>query len=80
MNLWDRVVALFKREAADVKDGLSKVGETLDAELARKERELAAEPHERVDMILEDIEEADSRFEDLEARLRNETKGGDAPG
>ena len=78
MSLWDRIVAVFKSEAADVKEGLSKVGETLDAELARKQRELDAEPHERVDMILEDIEEADSRFDELEAKLREETKGGDA--
>ena len=72
MSLWDRIVAIFKREAADVKEGLSKAGATLDAELERKQRELDAEPHERVDMILEDIEAADSRFEELEAKLRRE--------
>ncbi len=70
MSFWDRIVAVFKREATDVKEGLSRVGETLDAELARKQRELDAEPHERVDMILDDIEAADSRFEELEAKLR----------
>ncbi len=70
MSFWDRIVAVLKREATDVKEGLSRVGETLDAELARKQRELDAEPHERVDMILEDIEAADSRFEELEAKLR----------
>ena len=77
MSLWDRIVAIFKREAADVKEGLSKAGATLDAELERKQRELDAEPHERVDMILEDIEAADSRFEELEAKLRKEA--GDDP-
>jgi hypothetical protein len=73
MSLWNRIVAVFKREAADVKEGLSKAGATLDAELERKQRELDAEPHERVDMILEDIEAADARFEELEAKLREST-------
>lgn len=73
MSLWERIVAVFKREAADVKEGLAKAGATLDAELERKQRELDAEPHERVDMILEDIEAADSRFEELEAKLRKQT-------
>lgn len=72
MSFWDRLVTIFKREATDVKEGLSKAGATLDAELERKQRELDAEPHERVDMILEDIEAADSRFEELEAKLRKE--------
>jgi transposase len=79
MSLWDRIVAVFKSEAADVKEGLSKVGASLDAELERKQRELDAEPHERVDMILEDIKAADSRFEELETRLRREA-GDDTPG
>jgi len=73
MSLWDRIVTVFKREAADVKEGLAKAGATLDAELERKQRELDAEPHERVDMILEDIEAADARFEELEAKLRRAT-------
>ncbi len=75
MSLWDRMVAIFKREAADVREGLSKAGATLDAELERKQRELDAEPHERVDMILEDIEAADSRFDELEAKLRKQIEG-----
>jgi transposase len=72
MSLWDRIVTVFKREAADVKEGMAKAGATLDAELERKQRELDAEPHERVDMLLEDIEAADSRFEELEAKLRDQ--------
>lgn len=78
MSFWDRIVAIFKREVADVREGLSKAGATLDAELERKQRELDAEPHERVDMILEDIEAADSRFDELEAKLRKQA-GKDTP-
>ena len=72
MSLWNRIVAVFKREAADVKDGLSKAGAALDAELARKQRELDAEPHERIDMLLEDQAKADAEFEELEQRLRSQ--------
>jgi transposase len=72
MTLWDRIVAVFKREAGDVKEGLSKAGAAIDAELARKQRELDAEPHERIDMLLEDQAQADAEFEELEQRLRGD--------
>jgi transposase len=72
MKLWDRIVSVFKREAADVKEGLAAAGAALDAELERKQRELDAAPHERIDMLLEDQAEADARFEELEKRLREE--------
>ena len=37
MNWWDRIETLFRREAADVREGLRELGESLDEELARKE-------------------------------------------
>lgn len=72
MSLWDRIVSVFKSEAADVKEGLSKAGDALNTELDRKQRELDAEPHERIDMLLEDADEADARFEELEQRVRGD--------
>ena len=78
MSWWDRVVAIFKREAADMRDGLSDAGASLDAALERKQRELDANPHERVDMILEDIEAADKRFEELESKVRDQIAAGNA--
>ncbi len=72
MSWWERVKAIFKREATDVKEGLTNVGKSLDAELARKERELAASPEERIDMILEEQQAHDSRFEELESRVRGD--------
>jgi len=75
MSVWDRIVAVFKREVSDVKEGLSKAGAALDAELERKQRELDAEPHERIDMLLEEQEQADKRFEELEQKVRDETEG-----
>ena len=62
-------MSIFRREAADLKEGLARVGETLDEELARKERELAASPEERIDMILEEQAAEDARFEDLSDRI-----------
>ena len=73
MSWWDRIKMIFKSEAADVKEGLSKAGAALDAELDRKQRELDAEPHERIDMLQEDIRAADDRFAELEARVRKQT-------
>ena len=52
-----------------MKEGLDRLGDTLDAELARKERELAASPEERIDMILEEQAEEDSRFDALSERI-----------
>lgn len=69
MSWWERIVSVFRREASDVKQGLKQVGETLDAELARKERELAASPEERIDMILEDQAVDDQRFDALADRI-----------
>jgi hypothetical protein len=65
MSWWKRLIAIFKSEAADVKEGLSAVGKTLDVELTRKERELAATPEERIDMLLEEQDAEDARFDEL---------------
>ena len=70
MSWFEKLRAVFRREAADVKEGLSEVGRSLDAELTRKERELAATPEERIDMILEETEAADARFRELEEKVR----------
>lgn len=72
MSFWNRLVSIFRSEAADVKEGLSKAGDALNAELDRKQRELDAEPHERVDMLLEEAQEADARFDELEQRVRGD--------
>ncbi|MGI9649167.1 MAG: hypothetical protein ACR2OI_11660 [Acidimicrobiia bacterium] len=69
MSLWKRLTAIFKREAADVAEGLTRAGQALDDELARKERELEASPEERIDMILEEQEADDARFQELSDRV-----------
>lgn len=78
MSWWKRFVAIFKSEAADVKEGLTTVGKSLDAELARKEREMAATPDERIEMLLEEQEAEDARFEELTDKVLGKTADADA--
>lgn len=75
MSWWNRLLAILKNEAADVKDGLNRAGKAVSDELDRKQRELDAEPHERIDMILEENEAADERFRDLEERIERDFDG-----
>ena len=79
MSWWERIVSVFRRESSDVREGLKRVGESLDEELARKERELAASPQERIDMILEEQAAEDARFDDLTDRIRGEGGADGAP-
>ena len=74
MSWWDRFVAIFKSEAADVKEGLQKAGQTISDELDRKQAELDAEPHERIDMLMEESEQADAAFDELEQRIKGESE------
>lgn len=78
MSWWNRLKAIFKSEASDVKEGLGKVGKSLDEELARKERELAATPEERIDMILEQQQAEDARFQELQDKVLGKTAEADA--
>jgi len=78
MSWWKRFVAIFKSEAADVKEGLTNVGQALDDELARKEREMAASPDERIDMILEEQAAEDARFDELADKVLGKTADAEA--
>lgn len=78
MSWWKRLVAIFKSEAADVKEGLTSVGQALDDELARKEREMAASPDERIDMILEEQAAEDARFDELADKVLGKTAEAEA--
>lgn len=78
MSWWNRLKAIFKSEASDIKEGLGKVGKSLDDGLARKERELAATPEERIDMILAEQEAEDDRFSDLQEKVLGQTSEAEA--
>jgi hypothetical protein len=80
VSIWAKLKQVFSREAGDLKEMLSDAGKSIDQTLAKKERELAASPEERVDMILEEIEEDDAEFEALEERIRNQVPDDPEPG
>lgn len=73
MSWFKKLISIIRGEASDVREGLSNVGKALDDELARKERELAASPEERIDMILEENAAADERFAELEDKIRDQS-------
>lgn len=77
MSWWERIKSILTREARDLKEGFGRLGDTLDAELARKERELEATPEERIDMILDEQAVEDGRFDELSERILGEQSGDD---
>ncbi|MBT8212289.1 MAG: hypothetical protein KJN71_03990 [Acidimicrobiia bacterium] len=80
MTWWDRLKGVLKREADDVAEGMREVGRSLDDALARKEREAAATPAERVDMILDEIAEEDQRFDEIAGKVPDaDAVGADRP-
>ena len=78
MSWFDRLKSFFAREAHDVKEGLGKAGRAIDDELAKKERELAATPEERIDMILEEQQADDTRFQELADKVKGQVADADA--
>ncbi len=78
MSWLERLKSFFTREARDVKEGLSKAGKAIDEELARKERELEATPEERIDMILEEQQADDARFEELAEKVKGQVADAEA--
>ena len=78
MSWFDRIKSFFVREARDVKEGLGKAGKAIDEGLAKKERELEATPQERIDMILEEQQADDARFQELADKVKGQVSDADA--
>jgi len=78
MSWFERIKSFFQREARDVKEGLGKAGQAIDEELAKKERELAATPEERIDMILEEQKADDARFQQLTDKVKGQVADAEA--
>lgn len=72
MTWWDKLKQITKREAGAAREELGKAARAIDEALAKKERELDATPAERVDMLLDEIDDEDARFGELETKLRAE--------
>ena len=69
MGFLDSVTSWFKREAAEVKDSVGDLENRLDADLSRKEREFAATPEEKMDMLSEKIEAEDDAFAAIQDKI-----------
>lgn len=65
MGFLDSVKSWFSREAADVKASVDDLEQRFDADLDRKERELAATPEEKIEML-----QADTSSDDLLAEVQ----------
>jgi|GEM_PF-3534263 len=62
----DKLLAVFKSEANDVKEGLDGLKGKLDDELTKREQEMAATPAERMDLIQSDIDANKSRLDEIQ--------------
>jgi hypothetical protein len=58
----------FSREVTDVRESVDELGQRLDADLTRREAELDATPEQKLDGILDEINDNDSVFDELRAR------------
>ncbi len=68
MGFLDAVTSWFRREAQDVKGGVERLEDRVDADLTRKERELDATPEERMEMIQAETG-ADDALAEIQAKI-----------
>jgi hypothetical protein len=77
MRFTERVLAWLRRERADASDLVRDTQRRLDDDLTRRERELAATPEERLELLQDQIDENDAELQAIRDRLERE-RGGDA--
>lgn len=70
MGFFDSLKAWFSREAAEAKESASDLKTRLESDLDRRERELAATPEERMEMIADEIE--DDPFAGVRAKIERQ--------
>ncbi|MEZ5225982.1 MAG: hypothetical protein R2710_04725 [Acidimicrobiales bacterium] len=76
MGLLGSITRWLRKESADIGEALDDVTESLDRDLSRKERELAASPEERISMIQDEI--ADDPFAAIRDRIEASSAHADA--
>ncbi|MEZ5264109.1 MAG: hypothetical protein R2755_20570 [Acidimicrobiales bacterium] len=69
MGLWERIKAALGREAAEAKDLYDDTSRRLEADLDRRERELAETPQEKLERMTRELETQPDPFDDVKARL-----------
>jgi phage shock protein A len=69
MGLLDSITRWFQREATDVEASVDALQQRLEQDLTRKERELAASPQERVELIQNEIDDTADSFDAIRDRI-----------
>lgn len=69
MSWWDRLRAALGRETAEARDLIDATEARLDADLRRREAELAAGPDEQLASTLEEIAAEPDPFAEIRARI-----------
>lgn len=69
MGLWERIRAALGREAAEAKDIYDGAAKRLEADLDRRERELAETPEEKLARMASELETQPDGFDEVRARL-----------
>jgi hypothetical protein len=74
MGFTERVRAWLMREGGEAGQLAAEAEQRIDADLTRRERELAATPEERLRLVQDEITEGDAELEAIRRRLDHERR------
>ena len=74
MGFIDSLKRWFSGEAAEVRESMDDAGAALNADLDRREADLKATPEEKMDALLEEIEQSDEQLDELTAEIQAESE------
>lgn len=70
MGFLDSLKRWLSGEAAEVRESMDDAAATLNADLDRRESELKASPEEKMDQLLEEIEQSDQQLDELTSEIQ----------
>jgi phage shock protein A len=74
MSIFDSLKRWFRGEADEVRESMDDAAAALNADLDRREAELKASPEEKMDQLLEEIEQSDQQLDELTAEIQSESE------
>ena len=74
MGFLDSLKRWFNGEAAEVRESMDDAAAALNADLDRREAELKASPEEKMDQLLEEIEQSDQQLDELTSEIQAESE------
>lgn len=78
MGFWERLKAALGREADEARDIYADATRRAEADLDRRERELAETPQEKLERMARELETAPDPLDEVRARL-DRMRAGDEP-